>query len=83
MTDLRRSADHMILVERIESEKMDLHAEIINIQVEKKKQNIAIDDAMKKFKSFREILVAVYTMGHRDARHKAAEVVNATQRKAN
>jgi len=52
---------------------MDLHGEIMNITVEKRKQNLAIDEAMKSFKNMKDILVAVYARGHRDARHSAAE----------
>lgn len=54
---------------------MDLHGEIMNISVEKRKQNLAIDDAVKRFKNLKDILVAVYARGHRDARHAAAEKV--------
>jgi hypothetical protein len=53
---------------------MDLHGEIMNINVEKRKQNLAIDDAMKRFKNMKDILVGVYARGHRDARHSAAEI---------
>lgn len=52
---------------------MDLHGEIINLQVEKRKQNLAIDEALKSHKNLRDIMVAIYTRGHRDARHAAAE----------
>jgi hypothetical protein len=52
---------------------MDLHGEIMNITVEKRKQNLAIDEAMKNNKNMKDILVAVYARGHRDARHSAAE----------
>ena len=52
---------------------MDLHGEIMNITVEKRKQNLAIDEAMKTHKNMKDILVAVYARGHRDARHAAAE----------
>lgn len=45
----------------------------MNITVEKRKQNLAIDEAMKSFKNMKDILVAVYARGHRDARHSAAE----------
>ena len=52
---------------------MDLHGEIMNITVEKRKQNLAIDEAIKSYKNLKDILVAVYARGHRDARHSAAE----------
>ena len=52
---------------------MDLHGEIMNLQVEKRKQNLAIDEALKSHKNLRDIMVAIYTRGHRDARHAAAE----------
>ena len=52
---------------------MDLHGEIMNITVEKRKQNLAIDEAIKNNKNLKDILVAVYARGHRDARHAAAE----------
>lgn len=55
---------------------MDLHSQIMNIQVSKKEQNRAIDEAIKKFKNLKDILVAVYLRGHRDGRHSAAELVN-------
>ena len=52
---------------------MILHDEIINLQVEKRKQNLAIDEALKSHKNLRDIMVAIYTRGHLDARHAAAE----------
>ena len=52
---------------------MDLHSEIMNITVEKRKQNLPIDEAIKNNKNLKDILVAVYARGHRDARHSAAE----------
>ena len=60
---------------------MNLHDEIMNLNPEKRKQNLAIDEAVKKYKSLHEIMVAVYARGHRDARHSAAE--KATQQTAN
>ena len=53
---------------------MDLHAKIMNIQTGKKAQNKAIDEAIKGFKTYHDILVAVYRRGHRDARHEAAKL---------
>ena len=54
---------------------MSLHDEIINITIEKRKQNLAIDEAMKNNRNMKDILVAVYARGHRDARQSAAEKV--------
>ena len=53
---------------------MDLHGKIINLQVKKRKQNVAIDEALKSHKNLRDIMVAIYTRAHRDARHAAAEI---------
>ena len=53
---------------------MDLHGKIMNLQVEKRKQNVAIDEALKSHKNLRDIMVAIYTRAHRDARHAAAEI---------
>jgi hypothetical protein len=53
---------------------MDLHGEIMNIQTNKRDINKAIDEAMKTHRTYHDILVAVYTRGHRDARHAAAEL---------
>ncbi len=53
---------------------MFLHGKIMNLQVEKRKQNVAIDEALKSHKNLRDIMVAIYTRAHRDARHAAAEI---------
>jgi len=53
---------------------MNKHAEIMNIQVNKRSQNKAIDEALKTFKTYHDILIAVYNRGHRDARHEAAKI---------
>lgn len=53
---------------------MGLHGKIMNLQVEKRKQNVAIDEALKSHKNLRDIMVAIYTRAHRDARHAAAEI---------
>jgi len=55
---------------------MDIHGKIVNLQVEKSKQNRAIDDALKSHKNLKEIMVAIYTRAHRDARHASAELVS-------
>ncbi len=52
---------------------MDLHAEIMNINPEKRKQNLAIDEAMKKHKNMSDIMAAIYARAFRDAKHAAAE----------
>jgi len=51
----------------------DLHAEIMNLNPEKRKQNLALDEAIKTHKSLNEIMVAVYARAFRDAKHAAAE----------
>ena len=53
---------------------MDLHGQIMNINPEKRKQNLAIDEAMKSSKSVHEMLVKVYARAFRDAKHAAAEI---------
>jgi len=53
---------------------MNLHNEIMNIQVSKKNQNKAIDEAMKTKRTYHEIMCHVYLCAHRDARHAAAEL---------
>ena len=53
---------------------MNMHDAIMNIQANKRFQNKAIDYAMKQHRTYHEILVSVYQMGHRDARHAAAEL---------
>jgi len=53
---------------------MDLHGQIMNIQANKRDQNKAIDESLKTWKNYHDILVAVYQRGHRDARHAAAEL---------
>jgi|GEM_PF-3908556 len=53
---------------------MDLHGKIMNLQPNKRKQNKAIDEAMKTKRTYHEILCHVYACGHRDARHDAAEL---------
>lgn len=58
---------------------MDLHGQIMNIQSNKRDQNKAIDEAMKTWRTYNEILVAVYQRGHRDARHAAAELATIKQ----
>lgn len=35
---------------------------------------MVIDDALKSHKNMRDIMVAIYTRAHRDARHAAAEI---------
>lgn len=55
---------------------MNLHSKIMNITVEKRKQNLAIDGAIKTHKNLKDIFVAIYARGHRDARHAAAEAAN-------
>ena len=52
----------------------DLHNLIMNIRVTKNDQNKAIDESLKKWKTYHEILVAVYQLGHRDARRAAADL---------
>lgn len=58
---------------------MDLHGQIMNIQSNKRDQNKAIDEAIKTWRTYNEILVAVYQRGHRDARHAAAELATIQQ----
>jgi len=55
----------------------NIHDQIMNLNPEKRKQNLAIDEAIKKHKNLHEIMVAVYARAFRDARHAAAELVAA------
>ena len=54
----------------------DLHGKIMNLNPEKRKQNLAIDEAIKNNKNLKDIMVAVYARAFRDARHAAAELVS-------
>lgn len=53
---------------------MNLHGQIMNLNPEKRKQNLAIDEAMKSSKSVHEMMVKVYARAFRDAKHSAAEI---------
>lgn len=53
---------------------MDLHGKIMNLNPEKRKQNLAIDEAIKKHKNLNDIMAAVYARAFRDAKHAAAEL---------
>ena len=53
---------------------MDLHGQIMNLNPEKRKQNLAIDEAMKSSKSVHEMMVKVYARAFRDAKHSSAEI---------
>ncbi len=55
---------------------MNLHGIIMNLNPEKKKQNKAIDEALKKHKNLSDIMAAVYASAFRDAKHAAAEKVS-------
>lgn len=48
----------------------------MNLNPEKKKQNKAIDEALKKHKNLSDIMAAVYASAFRDAKHAAAEKVS-------
>ena len=54
----------------------DLHRKIMNLNPEKRKQNLAIDEAIKNNKNLKDIMVAVYARAFRDARHAAAELAS-------
>ena len=54
----------------------DLHRKIMNLNPEKRKQNLAIDEAVKKNKDLHSIMVAVYARAYRDAKHAAAELAS-------
>jgi len=54
----------------------DLHGKIMNLNPERRKQNLAIDEAIKKNKDLHSIMVAVYARAFRDARHAAAELAS-------
>ena len=53
---------------------MSFHDEIMNIQVKIEKKNDAVDFATKQSSSRYDSLVLAYNLGHRDARHDAAEL---------
>lgn len=55
---------------------MDLYTQIMNIPAKKKDQQAAIDYAMRTCRNYMDILCSVYQQGHRDARHKAAELAS-------
>ena len=59
--------------------RMNLHGKIMNIQPDKFDANKAIAEAYKIFKTKSEVLYAVYRLGHRDARHAAAELAVGTK----
>lgn len=54
---------------------MDLHDKIMNIQVDKEKMEDALDTIPEPNKSWNDWLRRAYTVGYRDARHAAAELV--------
>ena len=54
----------------------DLHGKIMNLNPEKRKQNLAIDEAVKNNKNLKDIMVAIYARAFRDARHAAAELAS-------
>ena len=54
----------------------DLHGKIMNLNPEKRKLNLAIDEAIKNNKNLKDIMVAVYARAFRDARHAAAELAS-------
>ena len=58
---------------------MDLHGEIMNIQVDEDQETQSIKDALKKWDLSTDIWREIYRAGHRDARHKAAELATANQ----
>lgn len=53
---------------------MDLHGEIMNIQIDPTNIIRAIKETMKYDKDIYDRLELAYKMGHRDARHVAAEL---------
>lgn len=53
---------------------MDLHNKIMNIQVDAATMEDALDTIPKPNKSWNDWLREAYKLGHRDARHKAAEL---------
>ena len=52
----------------------NLHGKIMNIQVEKRSQGKALNEAIQTKKSLKDIVYYAYQLGHRDARHAAAEI---------
>ena len=54
----------------------DLHGKIMNLNPEKRKQNLAIDEAVKNNKNLKDIMVAIYARAFRDARHAAADLAS-------
>lgn len=58
----------------------DLHGQIMNIQVESKRLICCIDDVLFASKSDVEsVITLAYKIGHRDARHVAAEMAISVQ----
>lgn len=53
---------------------MNLHGQIMNLNPEKRKQNLAIDEAMKKHKNMSDIMAAIYARAFRDCKHASAEI---------
>lgn len=53
---------------------MSFHDEIMNIQVKIERENDAVDFAVMQSSSRHDSLVLAYKLGHRDARHDAAEL---------
>lgn len=53
---------------------MNLHSQIMNLNPEKRKQNLAIDEAMKKHKNMSDIMAAIYARAFRDCKHASAEI---------
>lgn len=52
---------------------MDLHGEIMNIQVDRSKMYDAIQDSLGR-DGAHDMTELAYKLGHRDARHTAAEL---------
>lgn len=55
---------------------MDLHDIIMNLNPQRRRQNLAIDDAMKSSKSIHEMLVKTYARGFMDCKHSVAEIAS-------
>lgn len=58
---------------------MDLHGEIMNIPVESRKIGNAVEDSFNWSTDQESNLAYAYKLGHRDARHAAAELATIQQ----
>jgi hypothetical protein len=59
----------------------DLPEKIMNIQVNKLAQNKAIEESSASWRTYNEALISAYKLGHRDARHAAAELAFLEEKK--